>query len=82
MPRLVCFSSCVLVNMASAVDYGTQHYLFMAGNDRASPDCPSVSWPTVHTNVICESSGGVLIAVHVLTLHTIYLCNNTSVNYN
>lgn len=34
---------------------------------RASPEyCPSVSWPTVHTNVICESSGGVLIAAHVL----------------
>ena len=50
---------------------------------RAPPEyCPSVSWPTVHTNVICESSGGVLIAVHVLTLHTIYLCNNTTVNYN
>ncbi len=48
-----------------------------------SPEyCPSVSWPTVHTNVICESSGGVLIAVHVLMLHTIYLCNNTAVNYN
>lgn len=50
---------------------------------QASPECcPSVSWPTVRTNVICESSGGALIAVKVLMLHTIYLCNNTTVNYN
>lgn len=50
---------------------------------QASPEyCPSVSWPTVHTNVIWESSGGVLIAGNVLTLHTIHLCNNSAVNCN
>lgn len=41
--------------------------------------CPSVSWPTVHANVTCEASGGVLTAI---TLHTFDLCNNTSVNCN
>lgn len=46
----------------------------------ASPEyCPSVGWPTLMQH---ESSGGVLIAVQVLTLHTVYLWNNAAVNYN
>lgn len=35
--------------------------------------CPSVRRPTVRPNATCEPSGGALIAVHVLTLHAIYL---------
>lgn len=40
-------------------------------------DYPSVSWPTVHANVICASSREILLADHV-----IYLYDNKCIKYN